>query len=367
MSPRLRHVSRVLILTASVGEGHDLPARTLAAQLRERPGVEVIVVDGLRAMGRAFVLINEQAPGVVFHRLQWLWDASFWLFVGFAPTRRATQALVRLAGSRGIERLVRRVRPDVIVSVYPMTTEVLAGLRRRGRIGVPVVAAITDLAMMHYWTAPAIDLNLVIHAESYDEVRAVAGADARVEVVHGLTRPEFCEACAPADARARLGLAVDGKIVLVSGGGWGVGDLEGAVRTALELPQTDLVVCLCGRNEDTRRRLDAAFAREPRVRVLGFTEQISDWLAAGDALVHSTGGLTVYEAYVRGCPTISYGWGRGHIRAHNEAFLRHGIADVAIKRDELRASLERVLAQPRQPGFDLTSLPSAASLVLELA
>ena len=56
---------------------------------------------------------------------------------------------------------------------------------------------------------------------------------------------------------------------------------------------------------------------------------MSEWLAAGDALVHSTGGLTVLEAHVRGCPTISYGWGRGHIRVNNEAFRRFGIAEVA--------------------------------------
>ena len=35
----------------------------------------------------------------------------------------------------GLLRLVRSVRPDVIVSVYPVTTEVLGGLRRRGRGG----------------------------------------------------------------------------------------------------------------------------------------------------------------------------------------------------------------------------------------
>jgi hypothetical protein len=108
-----------------------------------------------------------------------MWDASFWLFVSFGPTRRLTQRAVRLFGSRGVQRLVARVRPDVIVSVYPMTTEVLAGLRRSGRLDVPVVAAITDLAAMHYWTAPGVDLNLVIHPESQDEVRRVAGRDAR--------------------------------------------------------------------------------------------------------------------------------------------------------------------------------------------
>ena len=50
---------RVLILSADIGEGHDLPARALATELRtESPGVEVRVVDGLRAMGRLMTLVD---------------------------------------------------------------------------------------------------------------------------------------------------------------------------------------------------------------------------------------------------------------------------------------------------------------------
>ena len=105
-------MTRVLILTASVGEGHDLPARVLAEQLRaEDADCEVVVEDGLRAMGRGFVLVNERAPGVVFFRFRWLWDAAFWLFVGLAPTRRATQAFVRRLGSRGVLQARRGGRP----------------------------------------------------------------------------------------------------------------------------------------------------------------------------------------------------------------------------------------------------------------
>ncbi|HEY6963361.1 MAG TPA: glycosyltransferase [Gaiellaceae bacterium] len=360
-------MSRVLILTASVGEGHDLPARTLADQLRaEDPGVEVVVEDGLRAMGRAFVLVNERAPGVVFYRFQWLWDAAFVVGVRFAPTRRATQALVHALGSRGVLRLVRRVAPDVIVSVYPITTEVLGALRRRGRVHVPVVAAITDLAGMHYWAAPGVDLHLVTHPESVEEVREVAGADADVEVVHGLTRPEFAEPLAPDEARRALGLPEGARIVLVSGGGWGVGDLDGAIDTALAEPQVDTVVCLCGRNDELRERLAVRYAREPRVRLVGFTDQMSEWLGAADALIHSTGGLTVLEAYVRGCPTISYGWGRGHIRANNAAFRRYGIADVVGSARELQQALRHALTSRPAPGLALAALPSAASLVLSL-
>lgn len=360
-------MTRVLILTASVGEGHDLPARTLADQLRaERPGIEVVTEDGLRVMGKAFVLVNERAPGVVFFRFQWLWDATFWLCVALGPTRRLTQKLVRALGSRGMLRLIHRVQPDVIVSVYPVATEVLGGLRRQGKLDIPVVAGITDLAAMHYWAAPGVDLHLLTHPESEEEVRLVAGDETEVQAVHGLTRPEFSQPCDPAEARAALGLPAEGKVVLVSGGGWGVGDLESAIDTALALDDVEVVACLCGRNQDLHARLSERYGAEQRVRVVGFTEQMSEWLAAANALVHSTGGLTVLEAYIRGCPTISYGWGRGHIRVNNAAFRRYGIAEVVAGRGELTQALRAAVSSPPRPGMALGSLPSAASLVLAL-
>jgi UDP-N-acetylglucosamine:LPS N-acetylglucosamine transferase len=360
-------VTRVLILTASVGEGHDLPARTLADQLREEcPGVDVVTEDGLQVMGKAFVLLNERAPGVVFFRFRWLWDAAFWLCVALGPTRRLTQQLVRVLGSRGMLELVERVRPDVIVSVYPLTTEVLGNLRRRGKLGIPVVAGITDLAAMHYWAAPGVDLHLLTHPESEEEVRRVAGAETEVRAVHGFTRPEFSQPCDLSEARAALGLPARGNVVLVSGGGWGVGDLESAIDTALALEDVEVIACLCGRNEALHERLAERYAGEERVRLVGFTEQMSEWLAAANALVHSTGGLTVLEAYIRGCPAISYGWGRGHIRVNNAAFRRYGLADVVGRQGELNQALHAALGSRPAPGLALGTLPSAASLVLAL-
>jgi processive 1,2-diacylglycerol beta-glucosyltransferase len=355
----------VLILTASVGEGHDLPARTLAAQLRaEQPDVEVIVEDGLAPMGRLVRLVSEDGARFVFFRLQWLWDASYWLFARFAPTRRAARLLLSIAGSQGLLALVRATSPDVVVSTYPQTTEVLGWLRRRGRLDVPACAAVTDLSALRYWAAPGIDLHLVTHPESIAEVRRIAGDGSDVRCVHGLTAPEFVEQREPADARRALGLAAGGKVVLVSGGGWGVGNLESAVDAALEVPDVAYVVCLCGRNEDLWSRIRRRYGSVPRVRAEGFTERMGDWLAAGDALVHSTAGLTVLEAHIRGCPTISYGWGRGHIRLNNRAFRRYGLALVATSKAELAEALERALVGRKPQNLSFAELPSAGSLVL---
>jgi UDP-N-acetylglucosamine:LPS N-acetylglucosamine transferase len=355
---------RILILTASVGEGHDAPARRLADQLRaERPDVVVETEDCLPAMGRAVSAVSENAARVVFFRFLWLWDVGFWVFAGFAMTRRFTQLLLVRFGARGLLRLISSHRPDIVVSTYPHATEVLGRLRRAGRLHVPVCAVITDLAGLRYWATPGADLHLVTHPESIAEVRQIAGDDTEVHCVHGFTAPEFLVAREAAQARRALHLGAGEKIVLVSGGGWGVGDVEGAVDEVLEVEGVDTVVCLCGHNEDLRAELERDFAGDRRVRVEPFTDEMPDWLAAADALVHSTGGLTVLEALMRGCPAISYGWGRGHVRAHNRAFTRFGLAQVAVTPAALRAAVASALEQGRVV-VDYSDLPSAASFVL---
>jgi processive 1,2-diacylglycerol beta-glucosyltransferase len=186
-----------------------------------------------------------------------------------------------------------------------------------------------------------------------------------VRCVRGLTDERFYEPRSQPDARRQLGLPGEGPVVIVSGGGWAVGDLEGAAEEALEIPDAT-VVCLCGRNEELRAKLERHFAAEAAVRTEGFTDRMPDWFAAADVLVHSTAGLTVLEALMEGCGVVSYGWGMGHVRVNNEAFRRFGLAEVAGSRGELRPALARALAASGSPDRSFAQLPTAASAVLGL-
>jgi processive 1,2-diacylglycerol beta-glucosyltransferase len=351
-----------------VGAGHDEPAQTLAAQLlEERPDSDVVSRDALDAIGGIVKVMSADAPGIVFYRFQFIWDIGFWLFAECAPTRRATQALLTRNSAPGLLRLIAEVDPDVIVCTYPNVTEVLGRLRRAGRLDVPVCAAITDLAALDYWASPGIDVHLVTHPESVPEVRRIAGAATEIHCVHGFSRPEFRAPFDSAQARRALDLPAHGAIVLVSGGGWGVGDVAGAVQAALDLGRVSAVVCLCGHNEALYGRIAGLFAGEPRVRVERFTDRMPEWMAAADVLVHSTCGLTVLEATMRGCAAVSFGWGRGHIRRNDAALQRFGLATVAGSRGELGQAIERALERERRPDPRFAHLPSAASFVLATA
>jgi UDP-N-acetylglucosamine:LPS N-acetylglucosamine transferase len=358
-------MARVLVLTADIGAGHDLPAELLADALRER-GAEAVVVDSLAAMGPIVLAVIRRGSETILQHLRPLFDLQYWLITGFPPTRWLMRRLSVLVGGGALLRLIARTQPDAIVSTYPGTTEILGELRRVGRLGVPCASAITDLAALRYWANRNVDLHLITHAESHAEVLRVAGPDAHVRHVRGFVRPQFEDPPAATDARAALGLPAEGPVVVVSGGGWGIGDLEQAARVVLSLPGATAVI-LCGTNERLRQRLERELLGEPRARVEGFTDRMHEWLAAADALVHSTAGLTVLEAQMCGAWAISYGWGIAHIRINNRAYRRFGLADVASTPDELAAALRRALAAPRPVDRSFARLPSAADAVLELA
>jgi processive 1,2-diacylglycerol beta-glucosyltransferase len=355
---------RVLIITADIGAGHDLPAKLLADGLRER-GAEVAIEDGLDAMGAVPRAVARNGAETILRRLPYLFELQYRLATRFGPTRRLTQWLSVLLGGRGLLATVRRHRADVVVSTYPGTTEVLGRLRAAGRLEVPVVSAITDLAALRYWASSGVDLHLMIHAESAEEVESIVGRSTRIRHVRGFVRPDFEAPPSREEARAALDLPAAGPIVLVSGGGWGVGDVEAAARAVLAIPDA-IAVCLCGTNDGLARRLEERHRDDPRLRVLPFTERMCEWMAAADVLVHSTAGLTVLEAQLCGTHAVSFGWGVAHVRANNDGYRRFGLAEVADDARELARLLPALLARPRARDLDYGALPAAADAVLEL-
>ena len=96
--------------------------------------------------------------------------------------------------------------------------------------------------------------------------------------------------------------------------------------------------------------------------MVGFTDRMSDYLAASDVLVHSTAGLTVLEALIRGCRVVSFGFKVGHIRVNDRAYQRFGLARTARSREELAQALTEAIAEPRRPDLSYAALPSVATV-----
>ena len=343
-----------MVLSASIGAGHDVPAQVLADEWRARADGAVEVVDGLAAMGALAERVLLEGSSFGTPAGDAVFDLTHRLVHDVALTRRLFGAIGLVACGRGLRRAVASRRADVVVSTYPGTTEVLGRLRALGRLPVPVVAVVTDVAALRFWAHPGADLHLVTQAEAIPEVRAIAGAGARVVHVRGLDDPRFAAPPSRAASRRALGLPAEGPRVVISGGGWAVGDLEGATAEALAVPGAVALVLAA----TTRRcRPPRGALRARAAGDAGFTDRMPEVLQAGDVLVHSTAGLTVHGG---ARPRLS---GR---------LLRLGRRPPARQQRRLRApraggvagspgrpgsALRNALVRPRRPDPSFAALP----------
>jgi len=373
---------RVLIVSATVGAGDAGNARELARRLRSL-GHEVEVKDFLDATPFRVGKLLTRGYEAELRHAPWAYELAFRVWFWFPFVLAPLARLLSFGTRRGILRWVRQVRADVVVSTYPVATQVLGDMRwraqartmlsRRKRSGlrVPAVNVITDFGFHPFWAHRGIDLNLAVHPRT---VQAVARRTGQPSVTCSpLVSPEFATARARrARQRARLGLQDSELAILISSGSWGIG----AVRETFELVATRpglVPVVACGHNDDLRRQLeDVAKAKGYRVVVLGWSDDMAGVMAACDVLVENAGGLTSLEAMSAGVPLVSFRPIPGHGRNSAAAMSAAGVSCLATSGDELLDKL-MLLGRPGWARYSQLSATAdlfsedAATAVTELA
>jgi processive 1,2-diacylglycerol beta-glucosyltransferase len=353
---------RILILFSDIGEGHASAARTLRNEiLTEDPQSEVALQNGFDALGRFLCWFMRDFYRTQYASVPWLYRLSYDVFRRVWLFRQLGAFILVLFGGRGVRRLVAGQSPDLVISTDARLNAVLGKLKKTGKLRIPVFATLTDLGGLEFWAHKGVDLHLVMDSTCVAMVERLAGKGAACHV-QPLVAPAFFSPLSREEARTALGLPPNERIVLISGGGWGVGDLEGAVKAALVLPGTS-AVCITGRNAEVKDRLQAVFAGEPRLTVLGFTSQMNELLAACDVVVHAMGGVTYLEATVRDRPVIAYRPPTGHPALIAATLAKQGRQRVAETEEQLSAALAEAFARPATSGELGASLPSPASAI----
>lgn len=333
----------VLILSASMGAGHDGAAREVAARL-EAGGHHTEIRDCLDAAplgigsalrgGYEFELRHVPAAYDAtyrfWYRVPWLAGPLAW-FVSF------------LAG-RSFVNWARAADADVVVSTYPLATLALGRLRARGRLTVPVANFITDFGVHPLWVHPGVDLNLAVHAGPAEHAESRSG---RPSIACGpAVNPAFDPGPEPsarrANARRRMGIGPEERAVLVVAGSWGVGGLLDTFRSVAVNPSLTPVV-VCGQDGHMRQIVEEEAASiGTRAVVFGWTDEMADLMSACDALVENAGGLTSLEAMRSGLPVVSYRPIAGHGRENTSAMARAGVSRLAVDETDLDTALIEV-------------------------
>jgi processive 1,2-diacylglycerol beta-glucosyltransferase len=359
---------RILVLSASVGAGHLRAAQAVELALREVvPAATVRNLDVLeltnsvfrRLYGKAYLDLVNKAP----HMLGYFYDL---LDRPRRPDSRRDR--LRLALEKlNLRRFVRFLQDepwDLVINTHFLPAEIIAALRRKEGWTLPQVTATTDFETHRLWVNQPCDHYFTATEEGARYLQHW-GVPAEQTSVTGIPiHPVFSKAKDPQATRAKLGLGGDRPVVLQLAGGFGVGPIAKLYEALLAVRRPLDLVVVAGRNEKLKAQLEGLPAgSRHRVRILGFTDQIDEWMAAADLVVSKPGGLTTSEALARGAVMVIVNPIPGQESRNSDYLLENGaaikgnnIATLAYKVDALLSDAERLarlkanvarLARPR--------------------
>jgi processive 1,2-diacylglycerol beta-glucosyltransferase len=343
----------ILILSAQVGAGHVRAAQAIEQAFAEigcdQPVHHVETLEYAnplfrRFYSKAYIDIVSNVPEL----FGWYYDRR---------ERWNENASLKLAfdklNTRPFIKLLERYQPEVTVCTHPMPAAIVSWLIEQGRLSTRQAVVVTDFDIHVQWLCP----NSVHYFVAIDEARAhlqAMGIPANEITVSGIPiDPAFSRPRDPELTRQQLGLRRDATVILISAGGFGVGRIDELISSLLRMERPTQVVAICGQNEELKSRLEQMAAgtvadTNMSIHIVGYTNQMDDYMAASDFVVGKPGGLTMSEALACDQVFVVVSPIPGQEERNADHLLEEGAAIRCNNLPVLAYKIERLLDNPQR-------------------
>lgn len=290
---------KIVLLTASTGNGHTSAANAISEEAGKR-NVVAPVIDAMDHCPKAFRKWFKNGYEMLVRRSPETWGylyrasdkpyAEYWV-----------QTFLDETCTGPLTKVLNNQRPQWVVCTHSLPQPRLHRLKKK--YGFKVAVVVTDLYPHRMWLRGKPDLFFVPGTWTQDILAKRLPHSIGKTVVTGIPiAAAFANPIGREAARKELGIPLDKKFVLLTSGGIGGGEIVQAAQALAEAGVNQEVVC--GRhhvNEGKLRDLNL-----PNATVYGQVPQdkMALLMQACDLMVAKAGGLTTCEALSTGCPFV---------------------------------------------------------------
>ncbi|GAA4834337.1 diglucosyl diacylglycerol synthase [Paenibacillus vulneris] len=339
----MNHRPRILILTASYGDGHIQAARALKQSFLARGTDQILIVD---LMKEAHPLLNTITTTLYLKSTQtskFGLDYYGWSYYMTRETKPdlAWNRYFNIIGRKKLKEIIEEERPDAVINTFPFgaTPELCRSM------GIPCFTVITDFALHSRWIHPEMDKYYVAAEELKKQMISLGLAERQVEVSGIPIRRDFIQydRSSPNPFESRLD---PGKpTILILAGSYGVlGNVEEMIRSILSIEECQVAV-VCGRNHKLEQKLLMQYAGRDDVHIFGFLDNIHQLMAISSCIVSKAGGLTLSESLALQIPIFIFKPFAGQEK-ENAVFLESKkVASISGNLEELTEQVRQFLSE----------------------
>lgn len=343
-------VKKAIILSASTGGGHNRAANAIKEELMNTGFQSVEVIDSLKSVSNTVdkliskgyetsALYTPKAYGEIYK------------ISDFKPLKKELKRNILFKYMlKKLKVLIREKNPDLIIGTHPFPLMAVSSLKNKGIISTPVFSVLTDYTIHSTWVQDQI--NAYIVGDEY--VKALLEEEGvKKENIFPFGIPiekSFLSSSDPERVKEELMLE-DKFTILLMGGSFGAGGVRGVLEELLQINEDIQIIAVAGRNNSLRQKLEKTvedYKAHEKVRVLGFTKDMSSLLSLATVIVTKPGGLTTTEAILKETPMIVPYYIPGQEEENLEFLLNNGLALRPTKRYPLGILIKILIDYPER-------------------
>lgn len=342
---------KILVLSASIGTGHISAAQAIERALLET-GQELLVrhEDALEFANPAFRNVCRRTYADLANNapelLGWLYDYADRVWT----TEEHGIAFERWNSGR-LRRLMRELNPDIVVCTHQLPADMTSWLICKSKINALHAVVTTDFDINPLWLCHHYSLYFVAIEETKRHLSKLGYDESRI-IVSGIpVSPEFAREKNKREMRLKHGLDPNKLTILVSAGGAGLTAMQRILSCLGELQGNLQIVAICGKNQELKEKLETSargLTAQSGIpfKIVGFTKEMDEYMAASDLLVGKAGGLTSSEALSKGLVLVIVNPIPGQEERNSDHLLEEGAAIRCNNLPALSFKISQLLENP---------------------
>ena len=340
---------KVLVLSITAGQGHNATAKAICAYL-ESIGCEAEMLDTFNYVSRILGETVSKGYLITASKAKLAYKSAYRL----AELRKKSKSDVsptRATGTMMAKKLLGYISdydPDVIICTHIFAGIILDVLKEKRETRAKCIGILTDFAFHPYWEE-GLNLDYVVTPNELLTAQAMKKGFTKEQVLPlGIPiHPKFSKSVTKEEARARLGLDLTKRTVLLMSGSMGYGHIESTVNTLDAVPHDFQIITVCGNNAEAKARIDAMRTKK-RILNFGFTDKVDLLMDASDCIITKPGGLTSSEALAKCLPMIIVNPIPGQEDRNTEFLVNNGAAMAVTATSPLDEVLYQFFVDPRR-------------------
>lgn len=302
-------MKKILILTVKAGAGHLRAAQAMEAIFRERyPEIEVKLVDCLEYTNAAFKSAYIDGYKLVAGNLPSLWGRMYESMEESSSEgyRKKLLGLFDKLNSQPLRKMVTDYKPDAILCTHFFPLEALSRRRIGKKIATQFHTILTDFDIHPMWIHSITDQYYVSSPEMVYALKSECKCPTPIQISGIPVFPEFSQKYPPKEEmRKKLNIDIGKPTILLAAGGYGLIPLEEIVPALAEEIKDAQFLIIAGKNKTLQGNLQKlAKPFGERVKILGFVNNIHEYMAACEFIITKSGGLTTSECLAMGLPML---------------------------------------------------------------